>query len=46
MANRNVEPPADLAAILDMDKLIDFDLVKMGSDRESTLARWAEIIGE
>lgn len=46
MANRNVEAPEDLAAILDMDKLIDFDLVKMGSDRESILSRWAEIIGE
>lgn len=46
MANRNVKPPEDLAAILDMDKLIDFDLVKMGSDRESILARWTEITGE
>lgn len=46
MSNNKVQPPEQLLDILDMDKLIDFDLEEMGRERESILNRWAEITGE
>lgn len=45
MANRNVEAPSEMDT-LDHDQLIDFDLEKMGRERENILAKWKDIIGE
>lgn len=45
MARNDVDPPAEMST-LDKTKLIDFDLEKMGRDREMILEQWKEISGE
>ncbi|SDY44568.1 ABC transporter substrate-binding protein [Tindallia californiensis] len=45
MANRNVAPPEEMGT-LNMDQLIDFDLERMGREREAILGSWKELIGE
>jgi len=45
MANKNVEVPAEMDT-LQLEQLIDFDLEKMGSERENILEKWKEMIGE
>lgn len=46
MANENVELSDQMSEALDLDKLVDLDLVKMGEDRDMVLERWTEIKGE
>lgn len=45
MANEKVETPEEMDT-LNIDELIDFDLEKMGRERENILNQWKELIGE
>ena len=45
MARDDVDAP-ELMKDLDKEKLIDFDLEKMGKDRESILEKWQGLVGE
>ena len=45
MARDDVDAP-DLMKELDKSKLIDFDLERMGSERDSILERWQELVGD
>ncbi len=45
MARDDVDAP-ELMKELDKSKLIDFDLERMGSERNSILERWQELVGD
>lgn len=45
MANGKVAPPVEMDT-LSMDQLIDFDLERMGREREEILGKWKRVIGE
>ncbi len=44
MARDDVDPPEEMSG-LDRSKLLDFDLERMGREREEILEKWEELIG-
>jgi len=45
MARDDVDPPEEMSG-LDRSKLLDFDLERMGREREDILNEWEELIGD